>query len=40
MAIYERHQPEQTILYQAVARACPKISLEHALEGETIPRHE
>ena len=39
MAIYERHQPEKTILYQTVARAWPKISLEYALEGETIPRH-
>ena len=39
MAIYERHQPEKTILYQTVARAWPKISLEHAVEGETIPRH-
>ena len=39
MAIYERHQPEKTILYQTVARAWPKISLEYAVEGETIPRH-
>ncbi len=39
MAIYERHQPEKTILYQTVARAWPKISLEYAVEGEPIPRH-
>ena len=39
MAIYERHQPLKTILYQTVARAWPKISLEYAVEGETIPRH-
>ncbi len=39
MAIYERHQPEKTILYQTVARAWPKISLEYAVEGETIPLH-
>jgi hypothetical protein len=26
-------------LYQTVARAWPKISLEYAVEGETIPRH-
>ena len=39
MAIYERHQPEKTILYQTVTRAWPKISLEHAVDGETIPRH-
>ena len=39
VAIYERHQPEKTILYQTVARAWPKISLEYAVEGETIPRH-
>ena len=39
MAIYERHQPEKTILFQRVARAWPKISLEHAVEGEKIPRH-
>jgi hypothetical protein len=39
MAIYERHQTEKTILYQTVARAWPKISLEYALEGETISRH-
>jgi hypothetical protein len=39
VAIYERHQPEKMILYQTVARAWPKISLEYAVEGETIPRH-
>jgi len=37
MAIYDRHQPGKTILYLTVARAWPKISLEYAVEGETIP---
>ena len=37
MAIYERHQPEKLILYQTVARAWPKISLEYAVDGESIP---
>ncbi len=38
MALCERHQPGKTILYQTVARAWPKISLEYAVEGETIAR--
>jgi len=37
--IYERHQLEKSILYQTVARAWPKISLEYAVEAETTPLH-
>lgn len=39
MAIYERHRPENTVLYQSVARAWPRILTDYAIEGESIAPH-
>jgi hypothetical protein len=39
MAIYERHQPESTVLYQSVARAWPKIEVEYAINEQVIAPH-
>jgi hypothetical protein len=34
MDVYERHRPESTVLYQAVARAWPKIEVEYAVNEQ------
>ena len=39
MAIYERHRPESTVLYQSVARAWPKIEIEYAISEQSISSH-
>ncbi len=39
MAVYERHRPESTVLYQAVARAWPKIEVEYAVNEQAIAPH-
>ena len=39
MAIYERHRPESTVLYQSVARAWPKIEVEYATSEQSISPH-
>ena len=39
MAVYERHRPESTVLYQAEARAWPKIEVEHAVNEQAIAPH-
>ena len=39
VAIYERHQPEKTVLYQTVARSWSGISLDYAFADEALPRH-
>ena len=39
MAIYERHRPESTVLYQSVARAWPKIEVEYAINDQSIAPH-
>ena len=39
MAIYERHRPESTVLYQSVARAWPKIEIEYAINDQSIAPH-
>ena len=39
MAIYERHRPESTVLYQSVARAWPKIEIEYGANQQSISPH-
>ena len=39
MAIYERHRPESTVLYQSVARAWPKIEIEYAISEQSMASH-
>jgi hypothetical protein len=39
MAIYERHKPESTVLYQSVARAWPKNEFEYAVNEQSISPH-
>jgi hypothetical protein len=39
IAVYERHRPESTVLYQAVARAWPKIEIDHAVTDQSIAPH-
>ena len=39
MAVYERHKPESTVLYQSVARAWPKIEFEYATSDQNISPH-
>ncbi len=39
MAVYERHNPESTVLYQSVARAWPEIEFEYAISNQNISPH-
>jgi hypothetical protein len=39
MAIYERHRPESTVLYQSVARAWQKIEIDYAISEQSIAPH-
>lgn len=39
MAVYERHRPESTVLYQSVAMAWPKIEIEYAVIDQSISNH-
>ena len=39
MAVYERHRPESTGLYQSVARAWPKIEMDYAVTDQSISPH-
>jgi hypothetical protein len=39
MATYERHRPENSVLYQTIARSWPRISQEYAIAGEKILPH-
>jgi hypothetical protein len=39
MAIYERHRPESTVLYQSVARAWPQIEIDYAISDQSIQTH-
>ncbi len=39
MAIYERHTPETSVLYQAVARAWPGVRWDYLFAGESVAPH-
>ena len=39
MAVYVRHRPENSILYQSIARSWSGIMRDYAIAGEPIPRH-
>jgi len=39
MSSYARHRPEESVLYQSVARAWPKIEIEYAIADQSISPH-
>lgn len=39
MAIYERHTPESTVLYQTIARTWPALFMEYAASDAPIAEH-